>query len=212
MKMKNIIVTLILISLVAAGCAQAAVPASRASAKAAGNRAVATFAGGCFWCMQPPFDRLPGVISSTAGYTGGSKNNPTYEEVSEGGTGHAEAVQIVYDPTKVSYAKLLDVFWHNVDPTVSDQQFCDHGNQYRTAIFYHDTAQKAEVEKSILAIEKGKKIGRIFTQVVPASTFYPAEGYHQKYYLKNPVRYKFYRLNCGRDRRLKELWGVAPEH
>ncbi|HVT05037.1 MAG TPA: peptide-methionine (S)-S-oxide reductase MsrA [Thermoanaerobaculia bacterium] len=207
--MKNIIISLFLISLVALGCAQAA----PAQPKPAANHAVvATFAGGCFWCMQPPFDRLPGVISTTVGYTGGQKKSPTYEEVSEGGTGHAESIQVVYDPTKVSYARLLDVYWHSIDPTVTDQQFCDHGNQYRTAIFYHDATQKKQIDESILAIEKANKIGRIYTEVVAAGTFYPAEGYHQKYYLKNPVRYKFYRYNCGRDQRLKELWGVAPEH
>jgi len=211
--MKNVMVSLLLFSVVIIGCAQAATPASATRQPVpTANRAVATFAGGCFWCMQPPFDRLKGVISTTAGYTGGSKLNPTYEEVSDGGTGHAESVQVVYDPTKVTYAKLLDVYWHNIDPTVSDQQFCDHGNQYRTAIFYHDAAQKKAADDSVLAIEKTKKIGRIYTQIVPATTFYPAEGYHQKYYLKNPVRYKFYRYNCGRDQRLKELWGVAPEH
>ena len=168
----------------------------------------ATFAGGCFWCMEHPFDQLDGVISVTVGYTGGQKKNPTYEEVSSGATGHAESVQIVYDPAKISYSKLLDVFWHNIDPTVKDQQFCDFGNQYRTAIFYHNGEQKRLAEESKMVLEKsGRFKGPIYTQIVPASEFYPAEGYHQHYYKKNPIRYKFYRYNCGRDERLRELWG-----
>jgi peptide-methionine (S)-S-oxide reductase len=168
----------------------------------------ATFAGGCFWCMEHPFDQLEGVISVTPGYTGGQKKNPTYEEVSAGGTGHAESVQIVYDPEKISYARLLEVFWHNIDPTTPDRQFCDVGNQYRSAIFYQDDAQKRLAEESKKALEdSGRLKGKIFTEIVPASEFYPAEEYHQHYYLKNPIRYKFYRFNCGRDQRLKELWG-----
>ncbi len=167
----------------------------------------ATFAGGCFWCMEHPFDQLEGVVSVTSGYTGGHKKNPTYEEVSSGTTGHAESVQIVYDPAKVTYAKLLDVFWHNVDPTVKDRQFCDSGNQYRTAIFYHSEEQKRLAEESKTALEKsGRFKGPIYTEIVPASDFYPAEEYHQHYYKKNPLRYKFYRYNCGRDERLKEVW------
>jgi peptide-methionine (S)-S-oxide reductase len=168
----------------------------------------ATFAGGCFWCMEPPFDKLDGVISTTSGYSGGSVKNPTYHQVSEGGTGHAEVVQVLYDPAKVSYAKLLDVFWRNIDPLVRDRQFCDAGDQYRSGIFYHDETQKQ------LALESKKKIeqsGRfrepIVTEIEAASTFYPAEEYHQNYYQKNPVRYKFYRFNCGRDQRLEALWG-----
>jgi len=188
-------------------------PASGATA-APGTTAKATFAGGCFWCMEPPYDKLDGVISTTSGYTGGKKLNPTYQEVSAGGTGHAEAVQIEYDPKKVSYEKLLDVFWHNVDPTQKDGQFCDHGTQYRTAIFAHDDAQKAAAEASKAALMKSKPFkGDIVTEIVPATTFYPAEDYHQDYYMKNPVRYKFYRNGCGRDARLKELWGAAaPQH
>jgi peptide-methionine (S)-S-oxide reductase len=174
--------------------------------------AQATFAGGCFWCMEPPFDQLPGVISTTSGYTGGHKKNPTYQEVSAGGTGHAEAVQVIYDPKQVSYEKLLDVFWHNVDPTQQDGQFCDHGTQYRTAIFYHDEEQKqlAEAAKAKLQQHKPFK-GEIVTEIVPAGEFYPAEEYHQDYATKNPIRYKFYRTGCGRDQRLRELWGKAPE-
>ena len=175
--------------------------------------AKATFAGGCFWCMEPPFDRVPGVVSTTSGYTGGTKVDPTYEEVSAGGTGHAESVEVLYDPAKVSYERLLDVFWHNVDPTVRDRQFCDTGHQYRTAIFYHDETQKRLAEQSKAALEKSKPFKEeIVTEIVPAGRFYPAEEYHQDYYKKNPVRYKFYRFNCGRDRRLEQLWGQAPAH
>ena len=177
------------------------------------QRAVATFAGGCFWCMQPPFDALKGVISTTAGYTGGQTKNPTYEQVSAGGTGHAESVQIVYDPKVVSYAQLLDVFWHNIDPITANRQFCDEGNQYRSAIFYHDEEQKRLAEQSKKALEQSGRFKQsIVTQIVPATEFYPAEDYHQGYYRKNPIRYKFYRYTCGRDARLKELWGEAAGH
>ncbi len=172
----------------------------------------ATFAGGCFWCMEPAFDHLEGVVSVTPGYTGGTKKNPTYEEVSSGGTGHAESVQIVYDPSKIRYTALLDVFWHNVDPLTADRQFCDVGNQYRSAIFTHNEGQRKSAEESLKALEtsdrfKGKTI---YTQIRPASEFYPAEEYHQKYYKKNPLRYNYYRFSCGRDERLKEVWGKAP--
>ena len=171
--------------------------------------AKATFAGGCFWCMEPPFDKLDGVISTTSGYTGGTKVNPTYQEVSAGATGHAEAVQVEYDPKRVSYEKLLDVFWHNVDPTQKDGQFCDHGSQYRTAIFVHDAEQKRLADASKAALAKSKPFkGDIVTEIVPATTFYPAEEYHQDYYMKNPLRYKLYRTSCGRDARLKEVWGT----
>ena len=173
--------------------------------------ALATFSGGCFWCMQPPFEKLPGVVSTTVGYTGGHTKNPTYEEVSEGESGHAESVQIVYDPAKISYEQLLDVFWHNVDPITPNAQFCDHGNQYRTAIFYHDETQRQLAEASKRRLEESKRFDRpIVTEIVAAGEFYPAEEYHQKYHEKNPVRYKYYRWNCGRDQRLKELWGAAP--
>ena len=169
-------------------------------------RAVATFAGGCFWCMEGPFDKLPGVISTTSGYTGGTKANPTYEEVSDGGTGHRESVEVVYDPRKVTYAQLLDTFWHNVDPTDNSGQFCDHGSQYRSAIFYHDAEQKRLAEASKAALEKRF---RVATDILPASTFWRAEEYHQDYYKKNPIRYHFYRFNCGRDQRLEQIWGKA---
>jgi peptide-methionine (S)-S-oxide reductase len=170
----------------------------------------ATFAGGCFWCMEPPFDELPGVISTTSGYTGGHKVNPTYAEVSAGKTGHAEAVQVLFDPTKISYEKLLDVFWHNVDPTTPNRQFCDVGSQYRTAIFYHTDEQKRLAEASKKALEQSGQLSRpIVTEIVAASEFYPAEEYHQDYYQKNPLRYKFYRYSCGRDQTLKDIWGKS---
>ena len=202
--MKRILATLILIAAtIGIATAQAPKPAT----------AKAVFAGGCFWCMEPPFDKTDGVIATISGYTGGTKVNPTYEEVSSGTTGHAESVQVEYDPKKVSYEKLLDVFWHNVDPTQKDGQFCDHGNQYRTAIFVANDEQKKLAEASKAALMKSKPFkGDIVTEIVPATTFYPAEDYHQDYYLKNPVRYKFYRTGCGRDARLKELWGSAAPH
>jgi peptide-methionine (S)-S-oxide reductase len=169
---------------------------------------IATFAGGCFWCMEAPFDKLPGVVAVTVGYTGGTKSNPTYEQVSAGATGHAESVELKYDPGKIGYAKLLDVFWHNIDPVTPNAQFCDHGNQYRSAIFYHDAEQKRLAEASKAELEKSGRFKQpIVTEIVPASTFWPAEDYHQHYYSKNPLRYKFYRTACGRDRRLEELWG-----
>lgn len=184
--------------------------AGKSDAPAEGPRlAKATFAGGCFWCMEHPFDSLVGVASVRSGYTGGTKKNPTYEDVSAGGTGHAEAVQIVYDPAKIGYGKLLDVFWHNIDPTTPDRQFCDVGTQYRSAIFYHDEEQQRLAEESKRELEKSKPFqGSIATEITRATEFYPAEEYHQQYYKKNPIRYKFYRYNCGRDQRLKELWGA----
>lgn len=170
--------------------------------------AAATFAGGCFWCMEPPFDKIDGVISTTSGYTGGDKKNPTYEEVSAGGTGHTESVQIIYDPDKVTYQQLLEIFWHNIDPTVANRQFCDSGHQYRSAIFYHNEEQNRLAEESKAQLEKNKPFTQsIVTEITLASEFYPAEDYHQDYYQKNPIRYKFYRHGCGRDQRLEELWG-----
>jgi peptide-methionine (S)-S-oxide reductase len=179
-------------------------------ATAAETRATAAFAGGCFWCMQPPFENLPGVLATTVGYTGGTKKNPTYEEVSAGGTGHAESVQVVYDPTKITYEKLLDVFWHNIDPVTRDAQFCDHGHQYRSAIFYADEAQHRTADESKRKLEaSGKLPGPIVTEIVPAGEFWRAEDYHQRYHEKNPIRYRYYRWGCGRDARLHELWGDA---
>lgn len=168
----------------------------------------ATFAGGCFWCMEEAMDKMDGVVVSTSGYTGGQKANPTYEEVSSGMTGHTESVEVLYDPAKVTYAKLLEVFWRNIDPTVSDRQFCDQGNQYRPAIFYHNETQKRLAEESKRALDKSKPFKEpILTEISPASAFYPAEEYHQDFYQKNPIRYKFYKYNCGRAQRLQELWG-----
>jgi peptide-methionine (S)-S-oxide reductase len=170
--------------------------------------ATATFAGGCFWCMEGPFDELDGVISTTSGYTGGTLKDPTYKQVSRGGTGHAEAVQIIYDPQRVSYAELLDVFWHNIDPTRAGGQFCDRGNQYRSEIFYHTAEQERLATQSKAALMEQKPFkDPVLTEITQATTFYPAEDYHQDYYQKNPVRYKFYRYGCGRDSRLEELWG-----
>ena len=168
--------------------------------------AKATFAGGCFWCMEPPFDALDGVVSTTSGYTGGHTANPTYEQVSAGKTGHAEAVEIVYDPRKVTYTRLLEVFWRNIDPLTANAQFCDTGSQYRSGIFVHDATQRklAEASKEAAAQRLQKPI---VTEITAASQFWPAEEYHQDYYKKNPIRYKFYRTSCGRDRRLEAIWG-----
>lgn len=179
---------------------------------AATQSAVAIFAGGCFWCMEPPFDKLPGVSSTISGYIGGSVANPTYEQVSDGRTGHAEVVQVKYDPTQVSYETLLDVFWRNIDPLAVNRQFCDIGDQYRSAIFSLDADQHRLAEASKRALQDSKKFAQpIATQIVAATTFYPAEDYHQNYYTRNPIRYKYYRNGCGRDRRLEELWGVAKK-
>lgn len=168
----------------------------------------ATFAGGCFWCMVPPFEKIDGVKLVVSGYTGGYKDNPTYEEVSAGKTGHVEAVQITYDPSKVSYEKLLDVFWRQVDPTDIGGQFVDRGSQYRSVIFFNTPAQKALAEKSKAELQKSGRFKKsIVTEILPAGKFYPAEEYHQDYYKKNPLRYKFYRFNSGRDQFLKKVWG-----
>lgn len=174
------------------------------------KQAIAIFAGGCFWCMEPPFDKLDGVISTTSGYTAGNTENPTYREVSAGKTGHTEAVKVIYDPSKVSYEKLLKVFWPNVDPTTDDRQFCDPGSQYRPGIYYLNEEQKRlalESEAHVNATKTFKEPLKL--EIIQATTFYPAEEYHQDYYLKNPLRYKYYRLSCGRDARLKELWGSS---
>jgi peptide-methionine (S)-S-oxide reductase len=198
-RLLRLLAGLVLAAAASAAAAQGAPPAGRQTA---------IFAGGCFWCMEHPFDEIDGVVSVTSGYTGGTKANPTYEEVSSGTTGHAEAVEVVYDPAKVSYQKLVDVFWHNIDPLAANAQFCDHGTQYRSAIFYRGDEQKHIAEASKDALTKSGRFDRpIVTQIVAAATFWPAEGYHQHYYRTNPVRYKFYRLNCGRDQRLEQLWG-----
>lgn len=170
--------------------------------------ATAIFAGGCFWCMEPPFDALDGVVSTTSGYIGGSLAHPTYDQVAAGGTGHAEAVRVVYDPSRVDYRTLLDVFWRNVDPLDAGGQFCDRGSTYRTAIFTLDDTQNALALASKQALERSGRLGApIVTEIAPAGPFFEAETYHQDYYQKNSFRYKYYRYACGRDRRLEELWG-----
>ncbi len=177
-------------------------------AAGAQERAKATFAGGCFWCMEPPFDKLPGVVSTTSGYTGGRTEHPTYEQVSAGQTGHTEAVEIVYDPGQIAYARLLEVFWRNIDPLTANAQFCDVGSQYRSGIFAHDPTQHRLAEESKRAV--AERLQRpVVTEVLPATKFWPAEEYHQDYYRKNPIRYKLYRAYCGRDRRLEVIWGPA---
>lgn len=181
---------------------------ARAASQSPGSTetAKATLAGGCFWCMEPPYDELDGVLSTISGYIGGTKRNPTYEEVTTGKTGHAEVVQITYDPKKISYEKLLEVFWRNIDPLTPNAQFCDVGSQYRSAIFYHDEMQKRLAEQSKKTVQ-GRFKQPVVTEIVPAGEFYPAEDYHQDYYKKNPIRYKIYRYGCGRDERLREVWG-----
>jgi peptide-methionine (S)-S-oxide reductase len=172
------------------------------------SQETAIFAGGCFWCMEPPFDKLDGVISTTSGYTSGHKDNPTYREVSAGNTGHTEAIQIIYDSTRVSYTELLKIFWKNIDPVAVNRQFCDAGTQYRSGIYYLDANQEKAARQSLTQLEKDKPFTEtIATEIVAASTFYPAEEYHQDYYQKNPLRYRYYRYSCGRDQRLSELWG-----
>lgn len=167
----------------------------------------ATFAGGCFWCMQPFFDRMKGVKGTLVGYIGGKTVNPTYEDISTGQTGHAEAIEVTYDPAEVAYADLLDIYWRNIDPTVVDQQFVDYGSQYRTAIFYHSEDQKKQAEVSKQALGSSGRFDKpIVTEIVPATTFYPAEEYHQQYYKKSAFRYKLYHDNSGRDEFLKKTW------
>ena len=203
----NAAIALLSVTLACGGASEA--PAQQFSASAPATTQalqVATFGGGCFWCMEPPFDKLKGVVSTTSGYIGGRVANPTYDQVSAGGTGHAEVVQVKYDPSKVTYAKLLEVFWRNIDPLTPNRQFCDEGSQYRSAIFFHDAGQRSAAEASKRALD-GRFRQPIVTEIVAATTFYPAEAYHQDYYTKNPVRYKFYRSRCGRDDRLKEVWG-----
>lgn len=168
--------------------------------------AVAVFAGGCFWCMEHPFDALPGVISTISGYTGGHTENPTYKEVSNGKTGHSEAMQVTYDPTKISYEQLLQVFWRNIDPFDDDGQFCDKGDQYKAAIFYQDEKEKQLAEISKTEVSKKLSNQHIVTTIKVVGKFFPAEDYHQNYYLNNPTSYQFYRFTCGRDHRLSQIW------
>src|SRR6266581_3945031 len=204
---KHVVFVLFSANLLLAGVA---VAATKDATPGADSRRLqkATFAGGCFWCMEEALDKVDGVVSTTSGYTGGQKPNPTYEEVSAGGTGHAESVQVLFDPSKISYEKLLNVFWHNIDPTTPDRQFCDKGRQYRSAIFYHNENQKRLAEESKKLLEQSKAFKEaIVTEIMPAAEFYPAEEYHQDFYQKNPFRYKFYKYSCGRAQRLQELWG-----
>ena len=191
------------------GVALIAAPACSVAAEA--DLEKATFAGGCFWCMEPPFDEIDGVVSTTSGYSGGPEKDPTYEDVSSGRTGHTEVVQVLYDPAKVSYEELLEVFWRNIDPTTEDRQFCDWGSQYRTGIFFHDEEQGRLAEASKRRIEdSGQLDAPIVTEITPFTAFYPAEKYHQDFYKKNPVHYKRYRTGCGRDETLRRIWGEAP--
>jgi peptide-methionine (S)-S-oxide reductase len=205
----------IVLSLALAGVGLAAVlagsgDASRGGARPSGpsSTAEATFAGGCFWCIEEVFDAVPGVVSTTSGYTGGRTSDPSYEEVAAGRTGHAEAVRVVYDPAVTGYARLLDTFWRNIDPTDAGGQFCDRGDSYRSAIFYHDAEQRRLAEASKRSLEgSGRFDEPIVTTIVPGGEFYPAEEYHQNYYEKNPVRYKLYKWNCRRAQRLDQIWG-----
>ena len=185
--------------------------ASTATGPAPAGLAKATFAGGCFWCVESDFDKVPGVVGTTSGYIGGKTANPTYEQVSNKSTGHAEAVEIVYDPKRVSYEQLLEYFWRTIDPTTKDRQFCDSGSPYRTAIFALDAKQLAAAQASLAKLEKSKPFKEpVVTEIALAGPFYAAEDYHQDYYKKNPVRYKYYRTSCGRDARVTQLWGALP--
>ena len=187
--------------------AQAESPITPNPPTTASNNATAIFAGGCFWCIEKDFEKLPGVIEVESGYTAGRTKNPTYETVSAGGTGHAEAVRVIYDPKKLSYPQLVDYFWHHIDPTVKDRQFCDVGTQYRSGIYWQNETERKAAEDSRDVLLKSARFKVIYTEVEPASTFYPAEEYHQDYYKKNPVRYNYYRASCGRDARVAEVWG-----
>jgi len=179
------------------------------TATAAEKTEHAIFAGGCFWCMEHPFDELPGVISTTSGYVGGAKDDPTYQEVSAGSTGHTEAIEVIFNPALVSYESLLEIYWRNSDPTTANRQFCDVGSQYRPGIFYIGEKQKSAAKASKAALQQNKRFAEdVVTEITAATTFWPAEDYHQDYYLKNPIRYKYYRYNCGRDQRLEQLWGA----
>ena len=195
------IAALLAAALVGFACASAAGPGT----------ARATFAGGCFWCMEEPFEALPGVISVTAGYAGGATADRTHEKVAAGASDHAESVEIVYDPARITYECLLDVFWHNVDPLTADGQFCDRGRQYRTAIFFHDEAQRAAAEESKRRMAETLH-APVVTEILAAGKFHRAEAFHQDFYKKNPIRYHEYKEGCGRDRRLRELWGAAAGH
>ena len=185
----------------------AAPVAEQASLSVPSHTAKAIFAGGCYWCIEADFEKLPGVIGAESGFTAGKTVNPTYEQVSAGWTGHAEAVRVTYDPAKVSYAQLVDYFWHHIDPTVKDRQFCDVGTQYRTGIYWQSEGEHKVSESSRDALLKSGKLSKIYTEIIAATVFYPAEEYHQDYYKKNPIRYAYYRKSCGRDARVHEVWG-----
>ena len=199
-----------IVLLALAGAAAGAQPAKPAEGKpsAAGGAATAVFAGGCFWCIEADFEKLPGVIGVESGYTAGKTPNPTYEQVSAGGTGHTEAVRVSYDPKKVSYQQLVDYFWKHIDPTVKDRQFCDVGSQYRSGIYWADESERRVAEDSRDALLKSGRFKEVFTEIAAATVFYPAEDYHQDYYRKNPVRYTYYRASCGRDARVQAIWGA----
>ena len=182
-------------------------PPARAQAPAQPGRATAIFAGGCFWCIEKDFEKLPGVIEAESGYTAGRTPRPTYDQVSSGLTGHTEAVRVTYDPAKVSYSQLVEYFWRHIDPTVKDRQFCDEGSQYRSGIYWQNEAERKVAEASRDALIQSKRFPVIHTELAPASAFWLAEDYHQDYYKKNPVRYNYYRSRCGRDARVQELWG-----
>ena len=209
-------ITLLMAGLLAAcepSAAQAPQPApSSDNAGTASDGGVAVFAGGCFWCTEADFDKLPGVLETTSGYIGGHIDNPSYEQVSAGTSGHIEAVQVRFDPSQTSYAKLLEAFWPTIDPVTPNAQFCDRGPQYRSAIFYANAEEQAQAEASRDALQaSGKLPGPVVTEVLPATRFYPAEDYHQDYYQRNPLRYAYYRNGCGRDKRLEQLWGKKPD-
>ena len=208
----------LLVAITSAACEQAGGPTVLADVQhesSSGNQPtetrdseIAVFAGGCFWCTEADFDKIPGVISTTSGYIGGRVPNPTYKQVSRGKTGHVEAVQVRFDPSKTSYSRLLAAFWPTIDPITANGQFCDRGSQYRSAIFYYNEDQKKQAEASRAELAASARFNRpIATEILPATTFYPAEEYHQDYYIKNPIRYRYYRSNCGRDARLAEVWG-----
>lgn len=202
--------SLIVVAGLLAACEPTAAQAPAVTAKKSdtANAHVAIFAGGCFWCTESDFDKLPGVIETTSGYIGGHVANPTYEQVSAGTSGHIEAVRVRYDPSKTSYAQLLEAFWPTIDPITPNAQFCDRGPQYRSAIFYANPAEQQLAEASKASLDQsGRLPGPVVTEILPATTFYPAEDYHQDYYLRNPLRYNYYRNGCGRDQRLMQLWG-----
>lgn len=211
-RMRRSMVPLALVVAAAAACSSGprTDPETLVQRQAAAGVALdtAVFAGGCFWCVEEAFDKAPGVVATTSGYTGGTVPNPTYEQVSGGGTGHVEVVRVIYDPARIGYPQLLDVFWRNVDPLTANRQFCDGGAQYRSAIFYQDAAQQRLAEESLAALEASGRFDQpIVTEVNPGAPFYVAEEYHQDYYQKNPLRYRYYKTSCGRERRLNEVWG-----